>query len=37
MEKAKAWHSSKEYKENRKVGDKYAKFRILAVEGMPQK
>jgi uncharacterized protein (DUF1330 family) len=37
MEKAKAWYDSKEYKENRKVGDKYAKFRILAVEGMPQK
>jgi uncharacterized protein (DUF1330 family) len=37
MEKAKAWHDSKEYKENRKIGDKYAKFRILAAEGMPQK
>jgi uncharacterized protein (DUF1330 family) len=37
MEKAKAWHASKEYKENRKIGDKYAKFRILVVEGMPQK
>ena len=36
MEKAKAWHGSKEYKENRKIGDKYAKFRILAVEGLPQ-
>ena|SRR5258706_14336810 len=36
MEKAKAWHGSKEYKEVRKTGDKYAKFRILAVEGMPQ-
>ena len=35
MEKAKAWHSSKEYKENRKIGDKYAKFRIIAVEGRP--
>ena len=33
MEKAKAWQGSKEYKENRKIGDKYAKFRILAVEG----
>ena len=33
MEKAKAWHGSKEYKENRKIGDKYAKFRIVAVEG----
>jgi len=37
MEKAKAWHDSKEYKENRKVGNKYAKFRILAVEGVAQK
>jgi uncharacterized protein (DUF1330 family) len=35
MEKAKAWHSSKEYKEIRKVGDKYAKFRIVAIEGRP--
>src|SRR6266850_5678700 len=26
MEKAKGWHGSKEYKELRKVGDKYAKF-----------
>ena len=36
IEKAKAWHDSKEYKENRKIGDKYAKFRILATEGLPQ-
>jgi uncharacterized protein (DUF1330 family) len=35
MEKAKAWHSSKEYQENRKIGNKYAKFRIVAVEGRP--
>jgi len=35
MEKARGWHSSKEYKENRKIGDKYAKFRIVAVEGRP--
>ena len=33
MEKVKAWYSSKEYKEIRKIGDKYAKFRIVAVEG----
>jgi len=33
MEKAKAWHGSQEYKENRKIGDKYAKFRIYVVEG----
>ena len=37
VEKAKAWYNSKEYKENRKVGDKYAKFRILVVEGVAQK
>jgi uncharacterized protein (DUF1330 family) len=36
LEKAKGWHSSPEYKEIRKVGDKYAKFRILAAEGLPQ-
>lgn len=35
MENAKAWHSSKEYQDNRKIGDKYAKFRIVAVEGRP--
>jgi uncharacterized protein (DUF1330 family) len=37
VEKAKAWQASKEYKENRKIGDKYAKFRIMVVEGVPQK
>ena len=36
MEQVKAWHGSKEYAENRKIGNKYASFRILAVEGMPQ-
>ena len=35
MEKAKAWYGSKEYKENRNIGDKYAKFRVVAVEGRP--
>lgn len=33
MDKLKAWHTSKEYKDNRKIGEKYAKFRIIAVEG----
>jgi len=33
MEKAKGWLASSEYKENRKIGDKYAKFRVLALEG----
>ena len=36
MEKVKAWQNSAELKENRKIGSKYAKFRILAVEGVPQ-
>jgi uncharacterized protein (DUF1330 family) len=36
MEKVKAWHGSAEYKEIRKIGDKYAKFRLYAVEGRPQ-
>jgi len=36
MEKVKAWQNSAELKENRKIGNKYAKFRILAVEGAPQ-
>lgn len=35
MEKAKGWYNSKEYKDNRKIGDKYAKFRAVAVEGRP--
>lgn len=37
MEKIKAWRDSKEYKEIRKTGDKYAKFRAFAIEGLPQK
>ena len=37
MEKIKAWRESKEYKEARKIGDKYAKFRAFAIEGLPQK
>jgi uncharacterized protein (DUF1330 family) len=36
MDKIKAWHDSAEYKENHKIGDKYAKFRKIAVEGLPQ-
>ncbi len=35
IEKAKAWPSSKEHQENRQIGEKYAKFRIIAVEGRP--
>ncbi len=36
MEKLQAWLNSAENKELRKIGDKYAKFRIFAVEGVPQ-
>jgi uncharacterized protein (DUF1330 family) len=36
MEKIQAWRSSAEFKENRKIGDKYAKFRAFTVEGLPQ-
>jgi hypothetical protein len=32
----KAWHSLAAYKQNRAIGDKYAKFRFVAVEGLPQ-
>ena len=34
MEKAQAAFNSSAYKEAKKVGDKYAKFRIYAVEGV---
>jgi uncharacterized protein (DUF1330 family) len=36
MEKAQAAFNSSAYKEAKKVGDKYAKFRVYAVEGVPQ-
>jgi uncharacterized protein (DUF1330 family) len=36
LEKIKAWHSSAEYKQAREIGDKYAKFRSWAIEGVPQ-
>jgi uncharacterized protein (DUF1330 family) len=36
MEAAKAAFDSPAYQEAKKVGDKYAKFRIYAVEGLPQ-
>jgi uncharacterized protein (DUF1330 family) len=36
MEKIQAWRSSAEFKELRKIGDKYAKFRAFTVEGLPQ-
>jgi uncharacterized protein (DUF1330 family) len=36
LEKAKAWREGADYKEARKIGDKYAKFRAYVVEGMAQ-
>jgi uncharacterized protein (DUF1330 family) len=36
IEAAQAWRNSDGFKEARKVGDKYAKFRAFAVEGLPQ-
>ena len=36
MEKAQAAFNSLAFKEAKKVGDKYAKFRVYAVEGVPQ-
>jgi len=36
MEQVHAWRSTAEYKRVREIGEKYAKFRSLAVEGLPQ-
>jgi len=36
LEKIQAWYNSADYKEARKIGDKYATSRSFAVEGMPQ-
>jgi uncharacterized protein (DUF1330 family) len=36
LEKLQAWRNSPEYKEARKIGDKYAKFRSFVVDGLPQ-
>jgi uncharacterized protein (DUF1330 family) len=33
---AQAWRNSDQFKQARKVGDKYAKFRSFAIEGLPQ-
>jgi uncharacterized protein (DUF1330 family) len=33
---AQAWRNSDQFKEARKVDDKYAKFRSFAIEGLPQ-
>ena len=36
MDKFQAWRNLPEFKEHRKIGDKYAKFRAVTVEGLPQ-
>jgi len=36
LENAQAWRNSADYKEARKIGDKYATFRAYVVEGLPQ-
>jgi uncharacterized protein (DUF1330 family) len=36
LDQVKAWRESPEYKEARKISDKYATFRSLAVEGVSQ-
>jgi len=36
LEKIQAWRDNPEYKELRKVGEKYAKFRSYAIDGVPQ-
>jgi|SRR3977135_997805 uncharacterized protein (DUF1330 family) len=36
IEKIQAWRNSTEFKENRKIGNKYATFRTYAIEGLPQ-
>ena len=35
LEQHQAYRNSAEFKENRKIGDKYAKFRSFAVEALP--
>jgi len=36
LEAAQAWRASTGYKDARKIGEKYAKFRSYAVSGVPQ-
>jgi uncharacterized protein (DUF1330 family) len=36
LEQAQAWRNGPDYKKAREIGDKYAKFRAIAVVGMPQ-
>jgi uncharacterized protein (DUF1330 family) len=36
LEKIQAWRDSQAFKDDRKIGDKYAKFRAYAIDGIPQ-
>ena len=36
LEAIQAWRDTAQYKDARKIGDKYAKFREFAIEGLPQ-
>ena len=36
LDAAQAWRDTDQYKKARKIGDKYAKFRAFAIEGLPQ-
>ncbi len=36
VEAAQKWRDSADYKKAREIGDKYAKFRAYAIEGLPQ-
>ena len=36
LEKVNAWRANPDYIELRKTGEKYAKFRAFAIEGLPQ-
>jgi uncharacterized protein (DUF1330 family) len=36
LEKVQAWRNSAQFKEARKIGDNYAKFRSVAFEALPQ-
>lgn len=35
LDQLQAWRNSEQYMEDRKIGDKYAKIRAFAVEGLP--
>jgi uncharacterized protein (DUF1330 family) len=36
LDAVQVWRNSDEFKDARKIGDKYAKFRAFAIEGLPQ-